>query len=1745
MRDHGESTTEQSVLDQSYDLLEYLSAVAREIGPKPVRDVRRHSMCLFPSAVPKHRAVILGPGDNRTAWLSVDRVPAPATVAVPSTLVGLLAPDEALRTASKTPVLDEQLATQRVEHQVTTQLGDPASEADDEAREVRAALRDRFRDDLRAAFDDWLTEVWVPWAEVNRPSLAARELYSALYDLHLEAEASSATHEVVWGHVVLSARDNRTEIVAPMLTTPVSVQLGPEDAVVRVAPEQAVELELDSVEGTDLPGRDGLVSLRSILRETPPDPWDEQERLAVRKQIAAPLGVDATLTESSDIAAMGNGPSINDGWVLFLRKRPLRQERFYDELAQKIRSEQFLPEGLASVVADRDRVDAALVQQGQVLTTNDGTADRLLMPLPANAEQVRIARQLATSRGVTVQGPPGTGKSHTIVNLVSHLVAQGKRVLVTAEKEQALSVLRDKIPEELRDLSLAVLGSTPAALEDLRSAAQSMQDSLSALDVPREERRISELEARVDELRDSVARTDAALVRALQSEQREYELPEGWSKAPQVAAWLARDRELDVISDRVPLDARFPITAEEFSELVALVRAIALEDRHAAVLNLPNVPWLPSAGELRSKFERLEDLRARVTSLEDQGLRLETVDGLTLEVIRREAADFGRSAATLRDLSGDWENSFAAAVRSGDQRHLWVAEHNPGVRGKIREARDLTKRMAGHIVATPDGDPAAQFQMVKVWTERLTAGKKLSMFASKELKDFAAQTSVDTFPVTTAPQLELVGAQIALRAALREAHVRMTQAYAPFQIPVPPLDGSFLFSADQLAGRVDLVGRWWSETYPPLAARVEHYIGHQRAADGPAESFSTAAEVLERGGARLEERQLTAELGALESRIREEHESQDRSPLWKTLLEALELAIPDKWEEAVEETRRLLVIRSRVLRVEELAERLVRAGAPAWGRSIVETCAAPAVVGDVEHAPRAWERARARTWLSALHAETDTESLMEQSHADAAELRQAIVDLASRSARVELKKNFRDRKRRALENWLSAVKRVGKGTGKNAPRFQAAAREALPAAMGAVPIWIMPIYRVMENFDPRVSDLFDVVVVDESSQCDLLSLGVLALGKKTVVVGDDRQTTPERVGTPTERIAALQDQHLKSMPEAKLLTLDDSLYSISGRAFPSTIALKEHFRCVPEIIEFSNRYYKGAILPLREVGVPQIGDPLKVVHVEGAVSVQRGSSRVNTDEAKAIAAQVAQCVKDASYEGLTFGVVTMMSGPQSQIIQDMIREAIGDEEFERRRMRVGNPPLFQGDERNVMFVSMVAHDASFAATTVRYAQWANVAVSRAQDQLWIFHSMDAATLHHEDHRRAMIEYAQSYERRDQTVGLYELTESKFERDVLKQMLDRGYDVQPQHRVGSYRLDFVVRVAPGERLAVECDGDSFHGPDKWDDDVRRQRVLERMGWSFWRVRASKYYLDPEEAMRPLWARLEAMKERAAEAADLARLREDRAETERLDQLRAPIDVADLPSEDPAELPLSQEASSSPPAQAEAVIAPELFSTDEVRWTPRHETDAETALELALVPSVDEALPSPAGPRPDRQPEVDRAEQFAPLLPAPVPALRRWAKANGFAVGERGRISAEIVSAWLRAHADETSDRDDAGVEGRVESDHGGSHTAVEASQGSLEAATTRARAAWNEGRAYQLDTEGNILPLYSRRTLVSYIGEAATKPLRDAMRSARPTGGRFKVDGTGTMATLIDGEPVYVCTVQPGIWFPTHWSDESY
>jgi hypothetical protein len=57
------------------------------------------------------------------------------------------------------------------------------------------------------------------------------------------------------------------------------------------------------------------------------------------------------------------------------------------------------------------------------------------------------------------------------------------------------------------------------------------------------------------------------------------------------------------------------------------------------------------------------------------------------------------------------------------------------------------------------------------------------------------------------------------------------------------------------------------------------------------------------------------------------------------------------------------------------------------------------------------------------------------------------------------------------------------------------------------------------------------------------------------------------------------------------------------------------------------------------------------------------------------------------------------------------------------------------------------------------------------------------------------------------------------------------------------------------LGVECDGDEWHTPETFEKDMYRQRILERCGWTFFRIRGSEYYRNPDKTLEKLWSVLD--------------------------------------------------------------------------------------------------------------------------------------------------------------------------------------------------------------------------------------------------------------------------------------------------
>lgn len=472
-----------------------------------------------------------------------------------------------------------------------------------------------------------------------------------------------------------------------------------------------------------------------------------------------------------------------------------------------------------------------------------------------------------------------------------------------------------------------------------------------------------------------------------------------------------------------------------------------------------------------------------------------------------------------------------------------------------------------------------------------------------------------------------------------------------------------------------------------------------------------------------------------------------------------------------------------------------------------------------------------------------------------------------------------------LEGWRQTVKKIGKGTGKSAPKLKAEARELMAQCQKAVPCWIMPINKALESLDPRVNK-FDVIIIDEASQSDVSSLAILYMGKKLIIVGDDKQVSPMGIGTEDKKINSLQEQYISGkIPNAHLYTAKTSIYDIAKATF-QPLMLREHFRCVPEIIEFSNRLsYDGKIEPLRDASNSVLLPSVINYRVDG----QR-IGKTNPKEAETIAALMRACFEQPEYAGKTFGVISMLGDEQVRLIQQEIEKNIDPREIKRRSILCGKPGDFQGDERDVIFLSLV--DSATGAGPLfkmefgvddAYRKRYNVAVSRAKDQLWVVDSLDPVNdLKPGDIRKRLIEYSID-PKRGETVReeIEKKADSPFEVSVASMLTERGYHLVQQYPIGSYRLD-IVAVCGKKKVAIECDGERWHsGEEKIREDMERQTILERLGWRFIRIRGSEFYSDGEKTIKRVIAELSAF---GIEPEDATETKSTERETELLRRIK---------------------------------------------------------------------------------------------------------------------------------------------------------------------------------------------------------------------------------------------------------------------
>jgi len=1484
--------------DRLLSLIEFSQQSAR-LRAKPAATVAAHGLfALYEhefQGLPGIRINVNGPESEDEIWLAVERLhemkpPDVASAVLRPWVQMTQAPTEEPRLREATDGASLIAAGTHCSSGKPPEQGKPAIDP-----EETITLSDYEEAGLvRARFETYLAARWRPWAEEEKLRRKTIRLYSQFFTLKQQLEGSivEAQIELVWGVGLGIWNSNGVNVCYPVVGRLVELSLNPVTAEVEIRPRDVdARIEVDWYASVDNPG---VADLEKAAKEffgkatTTFSPFDRGTFEPLLRTAVTNLDANGIYwpnevpPEDRTLPRPDDQLKVTDTWVLFAR--PRTNSLFLqdlEKLKKQAKEAEAYPPAVAAVLTEPDTTNPIVelppfrgvsASYHSEHSTSGKKARDLYFPKAFNEEQVRIAQLLDMSDGVVVQGPPGTGKTHTIANVICHYLAEGKRVLVTSMKEPALAVLQEQLPEEIRPLAISLLTSEQEGMKQFEHAIHKIASEVQGLDRTSTARAINHLEESIDALHGKLASIDRKIgewaKRNLAKVTLETEELDPQDAAREVVGNIG---QFEWIPDSLGIA---PECAPQFSDtdvvrLREARRALGHDIDYLDAL-LPQLVEFPDSKallEVHQDLSQFEKLKQGVESGEVPALADSSQETLALaQHLLTDIEALQRLRDEVVQAHRPWTVAMRERLRRDSNDNLLPMLEALGA--ELEQAVEWRKAFLERPVTTPVG--------IELDTEiaeavrNLTDGK--SPFGLKGLFGKSAQKKhLDSIRVLGDPPADAeswkhVAEHLALLKRLRELALRWNALAHELQLEAVPSDKpeSGLAAAQGYALYLRVKGVVKAER--ELCTAASHVFPNWAQAREVADNTQRLAELEKALRHHLTKNRL-ANVWAAKERFQKVLEGRTgrviediRRFLSATLgnPEIEDARMQAEWSVLMAELSRVLGLGTHLAAVRDVCEKVEASGAPQYATSLKQPLEGTVDGLLPDNWRKAWRLRRLTTYLESIDAQEELKRLAKDRHEVEGDLSRAYRDIVAKRTWLKLAENASPSIRAALQAYLNAIQKIGKdkGKGKRAVRYRQDARMAASQANPAVPCWIMPHYRVSESL-PAELGCFDLVVIDEASQSDLTALPSLLRAKKVLIVGDDKQVSPEGVGIEEEKIRSLMSRFLGNQVETyrPQMSPERSIYDLFKVVFAkSAVMLKEHFRCVGPIIEYSKReFYNHELRPLR---VPKASERLDPPLID--VVVQDGHRRgdVNLPEARFIVDEIKKIVADPNMAGRSIGVVSLLANKQALEIWERLTDELGPERMQRHRIACGDARTFQGKERDIMFLSMVSAPNEVGAPLSRdtFAQRFNVAASRAKDRMYLVRSVGLEHLSEADRlRRSLIAHFAAPFTQDEVrvEDLRKLCESPFEREVYDELTQRGYWVTPQVKAGPYRIDIVVEGHNDARLAVECDGDKHHGPDKWADDMHRERNLMRAGWGvFWRCFFSAFIRRRKEMLGDL-------------------------------------------------------------------------------------------------------------------------------------------------------------------------------------------------------------------------------------------------------------------------------------------------------
>ena len=391
------------------------------------------------------------------------------------------------------------------------------------------------------------------------------------------------------------------------------------------------------------------------------------------------------------------------------------------------------------------------------------------------------------------------------------------------------------------------------------------------------------------------------------------------------------------------------------------------------------------------------------------------------------------------------------------------------------------------------------------------------------------------------------------------------------------------------------------------------------------------------------------------------------------------------------------------------------------------------------------------------------------------------------------------------------------------------------------PVWLVKmsdIYQVL----PMQTELFDLAIIDEATQCDIAStIPIMQRAKHVILTGDPKQLRHVSFLSQTQQKIFIDKFNLQDTNPQLLDYRNNSILDVFNQSISeqSQISmLNEHYRSEPAIIRFSNNHFYNNSLRIMTSRPEQTNNEGIILKQTKGIRTKSGYNKIETDY---ILKKISEIITEEnalnSSEIQTIGILSPFKD-QSDYISRRIKNELSVNDLVKHKISVGTAYSFQGEERDIMFLSIALdHNSHFMAFRhLEKPDVFNVSITRARSLQYIVHSLNTEKLKADSLIRKYLESFNS----DSSYGLKQNAyKDEFTVEVRKALEKSQFKIKTGFPVAGYFLDMIA-AKNNKLIAIDLIG----YPGQFNDifTLERYKMLKRAGLKVFPLPYSVWVLD---------------------------------------------------------------------------------------------------------------------------------------------------------------------------------------------------------------------------------------------------------------------------------------------------------------